>query len=47
MRDTPLVPSFNVNQKDGEPGLAEFCFILDDCLQDFSDICLVACGKDV
>ena len=47
-----------VNQKDGERGLAELCFILDDCLQHFpeiqtlrkkQEICLVnlARGKDV
>ena len=37
-RYTLLVPSFIVNQKDDEPGLAEMFFILDDCLQDFPDI---------
>ena len=56
--NTPLVPSFIVNQKESECSLAKLCFILDNCLHDFPDfqvlqkkqeICLVnpACGKDV
>ena len=38
--NTPSLPSFIVNQKDGERGLNKIVFhlALDDCLQDFPDI---------
>ena len=51
--NTPSLPSFIVNQKDGERSLNKIVFhlALDDCLQDFpeQEICLVnlARGKDV